>query len=531
MSKDYFTHRDIKTYKINYSDFTKMEILFKWEKNYAPRNHPVANGYITMNKHLYPHEQFYYFTTMKDSTLNNDILILNHNNIAFPLSRDVDNEKTEILASVLGNIESEYASRKTLDEGIWVVEQIFIPRERRDVAGKALAYANYNRYIGGDDDSYRRSIYYNAKTVAATLKPIDIINECSYYTIYFIPRKLIVSYENIYVPKFNIFITRTNNLTDIKHPDLRDDDIDTSLIDKPELTTHTNIKYEIVKYGAVNACEKYYVKTGNSVMPINPIFNADKPEGCYKTVLVNGIAMDKQFCKLEDMAKEFGIYRSEDEALYNGDLSKQIELNKLSVDKNKIELEVKKLQSESERINVENERLKLEYRKLEVDHEKISNEKEKLILEKDKLVQESEKIKLENIKLANEAERLKNDSEKIKLEFDKTKLEGEKLKVEKEKMEHELKKLEFENRALELKVKALQNEYRKKVLEHSLTISKLETELGYHSKKLDMDYQYSKLKQEMEMRSLKLKSVNDVTSKVCGLISGGMALATLLASK
>ena len=88
--------------------------IFSWEKNNR-EGVPVLGfcGPVT-NMYLKPNAQYYYFTTMNEFEINQTLLVVNHNNIATPMSRDLDNHKKSTLCRVLKAYDDRYKNKVTL---------------------------------------------------------------------------------------------------------------------------------------------------------------------------------------------------------------------------------------------------------------------------------------------------------------------------------------------------------------------------------------------------------------------------------
>lgn len=448
---NYFTLKNMINYKINNSELKEVESIFSWEKSNRPRTPILDFCGPVVNTYLNPNAQYYYFTTLKDYNINKMLLVINHNNIAVPVSRDLDNHKKGLLCKVLKVYDENYKYKNTLDEGVWVVEHVHIPKERYEWNGKSLLFYSKNRYMAGNDSLYRETVANEVRPLLPNLTKDKFVPEANFITLYYIPKDTIIKYMDIHIPRFNILLSRNNNLEEVRHPDFVDDE-PTRL--KVEFTNNTHIRYEIVKHTLPSAYEFYYVKTGNDIISITPVCSTDKEEGCYRSVINNGITVSKTYSSFENMGKEFGVYPTMDEAKYNGDVNKEFELQKQVLDKTRLE--------------VESERIKFDFSKLELEHEKLATE--------------SEKIKLEN-------ERLKYDYEKLKLE-------GDKLKLDKEKLHMDMKKLEIEKQMLDIKLSLSELEYDKKKFEQHISNSKAMLDFNLYKRKIVMDIKKLSLEQD-----------------------------------
>ena len=504
----YYTLNEIKNYKINSSELKPILDIFSWEKKNKPIGAPACFGEVA-NMYLSPNIQYYYFTTIQDNRINNRLLLVNHLNFASPLSRDLDSKKRHDLCKVLSVYDNNYSGKATLEEGIWVVEQLHIPKDRYEWSGKALSFFGHNKYVANDDSVYRERIAAELEPLIKNIRQEQFVPEANFVVLYFIPKQLIINYMDIFIPKFNILLTRSDSITEIKHPSLIKEDEYTEPY-KVDFSCTTHIRYEVVKHITPSAYEFYYVKIGNEVISITPIVCTDKAEGCYKYVMSNGIASEKTFSPLEDMGREFGVYRTKEEAMYNGDPNKELELNKQELDRNKLEIENKKLEIETEKINLENSKLKFDYEKLKLEYEKIEGEAKRIKLEHERLELETEKIKLSHAQLENDA--------------DKIKLEGEKLKMEKEKLTIDLKKIEIENKILDIKLDLAELDLDKKRFENYVATNKAGLEFNLYKRKVMLDLLKISLEMDNNKKKHKLDNVSKVTTAVNTTLNGILTL-------
>ena len=470
---NYYTLKNLTNYKITSNELRTVEDIFSWEKNNR-EGVPVLGfcGPVT-NMYLKPNAQYYYFTTMNEFEINQTLLVVNHNNIATPMSRDLDNHKKSTLCRVLKAYDDRYKNKVTLEEGVWIVEHVHVPKERYEWTGKALLFYNRNKYVAGDDIVFRENIANEVRPLIPNLTKDKFIPEANFIVLYFIPKETILKHPDIHIPRFNILITRNNNIEEIRHPDF----VDKEPLLKVEFMNHTYVRYEVVKHTLPSPYEFYYVKTGTEVISIKPICTTDKEEGCYKSIVNNGITVSKEFSNLENMGKEFGVYLSADEAKYNGDVNKEIELQKQGLDKQKLE--------------VESERIKFDFAKLKVEYDKLENEKSRIELEYERIKYEEKKLKM--------------DKEKLSIELQKIKLEKRMLNIKLTLTDLDFDKKKFEHYISNHKAMLDYNLYRRKVLTE---LRKLQLEKDNMITKYNNDKSMAEIKHEYEVRKMGLESIS-----------------------
>lgn len=493
---NYYTIKNLTNYKITSDKLKDVEDIFNWEKR--NREGVPAMGFCgpVANMYLKPNTQYYYFTTMNEFEINQTLLVVNHNNIATPMSRDLDNYKKSTLCKVLRAYDDRYKNKTTLDEGVWIVEHVHVPKERYEWSGKTLLFYNRNKYVAGDDIEFREITANEVRPLIPNLTRDKFIPEANFIVLYFIPKETILKHPDIHIPRFNILVTRNNNIEEIRHPDF----IDKEPLVKVEFMNHTYVRYEVVKHTLPSPYEFYYVKTGTEVISIKPICTTDKEEGCYKSIVNNGITVSKEFSNLENMGKEFGVYLSADEAKYNGDVNKEIELQKQGLDRQKLE--------------VESERIKFDFAKLKVEYDKLENEKSRIELDFEKIKYEEKKLKL--------------DKEKLSIELKKMKIEKNMLKIKLALTDLDFDKKKFEHYISNHKSMLDYNLYRRKALTE---LRKIQLDKDNMITKYNNDRSMAEIKHEYEVRKINMETVSlGHKSKVDNLSKATTALNLTLST-
>lgn len=179
--------------------------------------------------------------------------------------------------------------------------------------------------------------------------------EFTFRTMTFVSEEEIIKYGKVLVPGLNIIIAYGSIEDDYNHPI----DMKNIKVNNIELKNTNTIEYIILKNNP-KVDERMFIKSGNDIIPI-PVraTNGLEQEGCYKFINMNGITSEQpEYCKLDEVNK-FGIFKTEEECLYNGNKELILEDMKFEHQKNKINFDNQKLEFERKKLKHESKMLKL----------------------------------------------------------------------------------------------------------------------------------------------------------------------------
>lgn len=169
----------------------------------------------------------------------------------------------------------------------------------------------------------------------------------------------------------------------------------------------------------------YFVSVGNDIVRLDPEKNLSKPNGASLSIYRNDTCVATRQCNLDSINTELGIYKSKEEAVYNGNVIKAkeqlIENRKLDARILESELSFKKVLHSKE----------LENSKFDNDMLRMAAEKENIELDMEK---ERLKHQLEEFKHINAAIRTAAETRQLLL----------KSSIDALKHDHEVKKLGYE---------------------------------------------------------------------------------------
>lgn len=490
LNKNIKTLHNLHSVYINEPDIAgEMDIIFNWKAVVREQGKIDQYGYTTCNMYDNPNYQTYILHSILDHSFANDLMVIHHNNMATPISYSLNSGKAFELGRLLGTMRKMNNRRGTLtnEEGIYIVEYFRLTRCVGDNLEKTLDHINnVAHHITNDPEALME-----LKTLINQNLGNGKNNYNKYLTlrlVHFLPKEELVNNDAVYISNLNIVIAHSGTNRLILHPKST---AASRHIEGVSLPTLSSVTYEIV-LNKLNPSDTdvYYVRNGNGSDPIRVTLDPDREEGVFKRTFINGIASDSVYCKLEEMGEKFGIYPTRELAETAGDISKQMEFDKLKNERLKIELDFKKIQSDNEKINVDLKKLEVDYHKLEVDNNKLEVEKNRLEVDKKKLETELKKISLENKKI---------DFERRKLQFEK-----EALKV----------KHIIERRGLEAKLKLAKLDVNKKKIEMCLLKYKSSIEVETLKYKLRHDLTMAKFALEKNREKIVSDAINGIQTTV-----------------
>ena len=340
----------------------------------------------------------------------------------------------------------------------------------------------------------------------------------------FVSEKQIVDNGSLYIKDYDIIITSNDYYNLPKHPYSNSGDrlsheerikhmpaniISIDITDNSISKEHSE---QNTKRGYIS--KSYFINIGGDVHKIVSSADGVTPDGCV-------LAVKSQFSEtatsinINDLSKlpELGIYKTYDEAKYNGDI-------RLKIEEKKFESELSKLENEINKANTEKDKLVL-------DKERLEYEKTKLSLEKLKLEYEAAMIKRKNVadyisviyKLTGyrlDLVKYEKESRELTLKYEREK--------EKFKREQILAEAKFERERImsEEKFKREQDvisskyEYEAMLAEEKLKREKHERKAAINKQEHDLEMQKLKYKND------KVKGGLDIGTKV---INGAMTIA------
>lgn len=327
-----------------------LDVIFGWRR--LSSREVVSDSFIN-TQYNYPAHLKYYFSTIKDPDINENLLVLHSNNIPVSITHRLSLIQEKELAKVVGHNETVNGVSGWCKEGVWIVEYYNLDNAIAKGHKDAIKYLTECSYIYKNNDKLNMQI----KDYVA-MKANQKVQLSRYFKypdikiriVSFIPKEKILEHIRLRINDLNIMI----NLGELD-PNIRyREEIPPRSIIKPDLTLKHSVNYEIVNNEDSDFPKFVYTVSGNEVLKLPVCQILGRKSGCYISRYINGVCATNEYSTLDDMEKTFGIYRTEEDAKFAGDPAKQLEFGKLNVEREKIDANLREL--DFKRYDIRNKR-------------------------------------------------------------------------------------------------------------------------------------------------------------------------------
>lgn len=186
----------------------------------------------------------------------------------------------------------------------------------------------------------------------------------------FVPEREIQKHQYVFIPTSDIVIGYGYIDSKMLHPN------SPIAKEKNRVTTSTVKNFiEIDIVDTVNGSNRY-IKVGNKLISLKASRDSSREDKGTMTVYKDNIPMETYTEGLEDLENTLGIYKTEEEAMANGDIASQLNIKKLDLEKEKYERDLEKLKIEYDKLRLSKELLEKEH-----EHALRKLASEKVILE------------------------------------------------------------------------------------------------------------------------------------------------------
>lgn len=357
-----------------------------------------------------PDKMQYIFSTMRFNTW-----VMYSNNLASPIRQKDRLTHNYNLFKKLGN--------DTQREGVIIVD--YYRLNRIFGTGHGNIVENVTNYLINTKNVYPNNveIINNVRDKLVYTKRHNAWREnIVLRVVTFIPKEYIEKYSLVYVPTADIVIGCCELDDSIVHPN------------SEQYIEHNKLIYSDVKnFIEIDIVDKnndnYFTKLGNELVTLQTTKNPRRKEACYVNFYNDRTLVKTEIASIDEMGEKLGIYKSEAEANYNGDIANKLNEQKLNNELEKIRVEAAKITKESTQLQYEYDNLKAKY---DLEHARMKHEKQMM---NEKYAEKALSSYLEFVKKEKE---IMHMSWKAKLDMEITKVKAEyDLKIAEAKTEQE----------------------------------------------------------------------------------------------
>ena len=193
----------------------------------------------------------------------------------------------------------------------------------------------------------------------------------------FVPEREILKHQHVFIPTSDIVIGYGYIDNKLIHPN------SPLYTEKGRVTTSTVKNFIEIDIVDTPTGANRYIKVGNKIVALKATRDYDRKDRGIMTIYKDNVPMQTYEASLDQLGEELGIYTTEREAIYNGDL---------------------KLQHEERRMEHDMLRMDHDLRRMDHDKDRLDNDIVKLELDRDMLLKkhEHELRKLELERLIND---------------------------------------------------------------------------------------------------------------------------------
>lgn len=357
----------------------QVDVIFDWKKKAKTEIQKLGyNGTELESAHyLNPGHLRYFFSNIPTEEGGRRLTAINAQNFPIPITNSLDMTQERNLNNILRK--NMFKDNPTyLPQGIYVVDYHNIKLNR---AAPIERYVDSLRYITDTENcySYNKDIQKEIKNHVQFYQPpiSNRFSNCSddelrIRVLTFIPKEEFMYISKVYVPLLDIVLVAG--------------DIDETIVNPTSLKFRTGeydlripdfnaIRFEVYDQRlSSDLPDRMYVRCGNDILPVKVNKNAIESKAMMLVYVNKTVVMTKR-CTLEEMGSKFGIFRTKEEAMINGDTVKAIELEKIKHERDKLELDKCKLRLEQEKLKLENLKIEYQYELINHDRFKIMQEK------------------------------------------------------------------------------------------------------------------------------------------------------------
>lgn len=336
-----------------------------------------------------PDHRQYIFRTFHD----NNIQVMYPNNIIMPIRLNYGPKDTFLTQFI-----TNYGAG---NDGIYILDEFLTSTLRADRVALE-SFLNYYRNSG--------VVLNDDRTIIKDLIEIITSGREEYVRIItFIPQKAFAALGAIYIRHTGLVVGYNLLNCAYIHPHSEEASYVASKV-KKDFTNYITI--DIINN---KSKEDYYISAGKNIIKLESSKNLDKVEGASLNIYRDDACVISERCSLEELENVLGIYKSKEEALYNGDVLKAKEQ---LIQERKIDAEVLTSKMKYDKILHSSE---LEDKRFGNDMAREAAKKESIRLE-----MERERLKHETLNLKYTLD-LKYDIQKHILDINKIKLDTDKL--------------------------------------------------------------------------------------------------------
>lgn len=268
------------------------------------------------------------------STMGMGIFAMFSNNMVLPIrtKQSLNGYSTYAMLS---------AETGAVDKGVFIVDYYTIYNDSTADVESAIEY-----YLNYQNLQYDRDTINNIIEKVTTKVGNSFETEIKIRLITFVPESEINEHVNLYIDKSDILLISGNLNSNTMHPNSR---YYKDLCNKT-VNSVNSIEFDIVDNISTTP---YFIKIGNKVEKFLPTRDIERSNGGLITMFKNGKEISSKKYNLRELGKEYGIYRTKDEADSDGNVARLAELDKLTVEKGKISLELTKIEHERNKLKDE----------------------------------------------------------------------------------------------------------------------------------------------------------------------------------
>ncbi len=238
-----------------------------------------------------------------------------------------------------GEIAKYIEHKRHIENGVYIVDYYNIYNDGTTEIESVIQY-----YLNSCNITYDIDVINNIIDRVNTRIGRTMPTEIKLRIITYIAEETINDLGYVYVPTSDLVICKGVIDNRVVHPNSK------QYRSNRETSTQNNKNHIIIDIVDNESSNPYFIKIGNDTLRLYPSRDDSRVSGGRITINKNNAHISTTECKLHEIESVLGIYKTREEAVTKGDISKLNELSKLKLDKEKITLDYDKIRHEKEKI-------------------------------------------------------------------------------------------------------------------------------------------------------------------------------------